>query len=74
MGVDENLLENLETFFVIDYPYYEVLFCVQDNLDPAITVVKRLIEKYPKIDAKLFSGKLFNSIYCIEYLIILCQC
>lgn len=56
MGVDENLLENLETFFVMDYPIYEILFCVQDCTDPVINIVKHLMEKYPNIDAKLFSG------------------
>lgn len=56
MGVDDNLFENLETFFQIDYPTYEILFCVQDNADPAIVLVKRLLEKYPNVDAKLFTG------------------
>lgn len=56
MGVDDNLKENLETFFVMDYPIYELLFCVQDVNDPAINVVKNLIEQYPSIDAKLFCG------------------
>jgi ceramide glucosyltransferase len=58
MGVDENLLENLETFFVMDYPIYEILFCVQDCTDPVINIVKHLMEKYPNIDAKLFSGRI----------------
>lgn len=56
MGVDENLLENLQTFFVMDYPIYEILFCVQDSTDAAINFVKHLMEKYPSVDAKLFSG------------------
>ena len=55
-GVDDNLLDNLETFFVMDYPVYELLFCVQDINDPAIIMVKRLMEKYPSTDARLFSG------------------
>lgn len=56
MGADDNLRDNLETFFTIDYPLFELLFCVQDNTDPAISVVKHLLEKYPSVDAKLFSG------------------
>ena len=56
MGVDDNLKDNLETFFVMDYPLYELLFCVQDVNDPAINVVKSLIEQYSHIDAKLFCG------------------
>ena len=56
MGVDDNLESNLETFFTLDYPTFELLFCVQDHTDQAINVVKSLIEKYPDVDAKLFSG------------------
>ncbi len=79
-GCDDNLFDNLETFFNIDYPMvscfrgfwnaflpwsfviflsrlkFELLFCIQDNTDPSIGVVKRLMDKYPHIDAKLFTG------------------
>ncbi|OWF51098.1 Ceramide glucosyltransferase [Mizuhopecten yessoensis] len=53
-GVDPNLYKNLETFFNQKYPAYELLFSVQDENDPAIMVVQSLIQKYPKVDAKLF--------------------
>lgn len=56
MGVDENLFYNLETFFHMDYPIYELLFCVQDPNDAAILVVEELFKKYPNSDAKLFVG------------------
>ncbi|KAL4223662.1 hypothetical protein ACF0H5_017130 [Mactra antiquata] len=56
VGVDSNLYYNLETFFKIDYPAYELLFSVMDEQDPAIMIVQKLIERYPKIDAKLFIG------------------
>ena len=56
MGIDENLRANLETFFVMDYPVYEILFCVQDSNDPVIGLVRELMDKYPNVDAKLFSG------------------
>jgi len=55
-GVDVNLKSNLESCFKQNYPNYELLFCVQDDNDPAILVVKSLIENYPKVDAKLFIG------------------
>uniref|UniRef100_A0A2C9LCZ9 ceramide glucosyltransferase n=1 Tax=Biomphalaria glabrata TaxID=6526 RepID=A0A2C9LCZ9_BIOGL len=55
-GVDINLKSNLETFFTQKYPKYELLFSVQDDNDPAILVVKSLIDSYPKVDAKLFIG------------------
>ncbi|XP_068781910.1 ceramide glucosyltransferase-like isoform X2 [Struthio camelus] len=55
-GVDPNLINNLETFFELDYPKYEVLLCVQDHDDPAIEVCKKLLGKYPNVDARLFIG------------------
>ncbi|KAK3599100.1 hypothetical protein CHS0354_024439 [Potamilus streckersoni] len=55
-GVDPNLFYNLETFFNLNFPAYEILFSVHDEHDPAIMVVQKLIEKYPKVDAKLFIG------------------
>ncbi|XP_053659376.1 ceramide glucosyltransferase [Anopheles marshallii] len=56
MGVDPNLQSNLETFFLMDYPVYELLFCVESQDDPAIEVVNRLRDKYPSIEAELLVG------------------
>ncbi|XP_061603326.1 ceramide glucosyltransferase isoform X3 [Phyllopteryx taeniolatus] len=56
-GVDPNLVANLETFFTMDYPKYEVLLCVQDQDDPAVDVCKKLLGKYPGVDARLFIVK-----------------
>ncbi|XP_037949622.1 ceramide glucosyltransferase-like [Teleopsis dalmanni] len=56
MGVDPNLEHNLETFFTMDYPVYELLFCIEDKDDPATIVVQGLMSKYPKVDASLFIG------------------
>uniref|UniRef100_A0A3B5KR91 ceramide glucosyltransferase n=1 Tax=Xiphophorus couchianus TaxID=32473 RepID=A0A3B5KR91_9TELE len=57
-GVDPNLISNLETFFTLDYPkQYEILLCVQDQDDPAVDVCKKLLGKYPNVDAGLFIGK-----------------
>ena len=39
---------------------YELLFCVEDETDSALMVVRSLMEKYPKIDAKLFIGEYLN--------------
>ncbi|XP_031165389.1 ceramide glucosyltransferase [Sander lucioperca] len=55
-GVDPNLISNLETFFTMDYPKYEVLLCIQDLDDPAVDVCKKLLGKYPNVDARLFIG------------------
>merc|ERR1719153_913569 len=56
-GTDTLLLQNLETFFTLKYPKYELLFCVQE-LDDSITYsyVQSLVEKYPKVESKVFRG------------------
>lgn len=56
MGVDSNLYNNLETFFTLDYPLYEILFCVEDKQDPVLVLIKKLMDKYPTVDARLFLG------------------
>lgn len=56
MGVDPNLSPNLETFFTMQYPSYELLFCIEDKEDPAVAIVNNLIDKYPKVDAHLYLG------------------
>lgn len=52
-GADKNLKMNLESFFTMNYKNYELLFCIKDCHDPAVTVVKDLIKAYPEIDAHL---------------------
>ncbi|XP_045482619.1 ceramide glucosyltransferase-B [Harmonia axyridis] len=56
MGVDSNLATNLETFFTMTYPQYELLFCIEEEGDPAVAVVEGLIKKYPKVCARLYKG------------------
>lgn len=56
VGIDTNLHTNLETFFLMDYPTYELLFCVQDPDDAAILIVENLFKLYPNVDARLFVG------------------
>ncbi|XP_017469187.1 PREDICTED: ceramide glucosyltransferase [Rhagoletis zephyria] len=56
MGTDPNLEHNLESFFKMDYPMYELLFCIEDSVDPAINIVQSLMTKYPQVDASLYMG------------------
>jgi ceramide glucosyltransferase len=55
-GLDEELEDNLRTFFRLDYPEFQLLFCVADDDDPAIQVVKKLCEEFPERDAELVIG------------------
>src|SRR4051795_12947599 len=55
-GQDEGLEENLRSFFRLDYPTFQLLFCVADDDDPAIAVVGRLLAEFPDQDARLIIG------------------
>ena len=56
VGVDPFLASNLETFFSMSYPTFELLFCVSDEHDASLEVVRRLMSKYPSVDARVFVG------------------
>jgi ceramide glucosyltransferase len=55
-GLDEELEENLRSFFRLDYPVYQLLFGVADENDPAIGVVRALLAEFPAQDATLVVG------------------
>ena len=52
-GLDAGLYENLRSFCVQDYPGYQVVFGVREAADPAVPVVRRLIEELPQVDISL---------------------
>lgn len=56
VGVDPYLASNLDSFFCIRYPIFELLFCVNDDRDSSLEVVRKLMAKYPSVDAKIFVG------------------
>jgi ceramide glucosyltransferase len=53
-GHDEGLEENLRSFFVQDYPEYEVLFGVHGLDDPAVPVAEKIMAEFSsRISSKL---------------------
>ncbi|MBI4815051.1 MAG: glycosyltransferase [Deltaproteobacteria bacterium] len=52
-GADDDLEQNLETFLTQSYPRFEILFGVTRKDDPAISVVRRLLERHPRVSARL---------------------
>jgi ceramide glucosyltransferase len=55
-GLDNFCDETLESSFRLDYPSYEVIFCVARANDPVVPLVQRLIAKHPAIPARLIVG------------------
>ena len=53
-GLDEGLEENLRSFFLQDYPDFELLFAARYADDPCWTIVDRLCSEYPAIPCRRF--------------------
>ena len=52
-GAEDQLEENLRTFFTQRYASYEILFAVRQRDDPAVAVVEKLRIEYPAIPVRL---------------------
>jgi ceramide glucosyltransferase len=52
-GLDPQLEENLESFFVQDYPEYEILLAVDTADDAALAVAQRVIDRHPERPTKI---------------------
>lgn len=52
-GLDTDAYEKLASFCQQHYPTYQIIFGVREKNDPAIAVVKQIIQDFPKIDIQL---------------------
>ena len=48
-GGDDGLEENLESFFRLDYPAYEVVFSLSRRDDPAFAIALRVADRHPAV-------------------------
>ena len=55
-GLENFSEETLSSAFLLDYPNYEILFCVAQPADPVLPLVRRLIELNPDVPARLLIG------------------
>jgi ceramide glucosyltransferase len=55
-GIDFGSYENFASFCRQDYPDYEILFAVNDDQDPAVQLILRLIGEFPERKIRLLVG------------------
>jgi|RhiMetdeSRZDD1v2_1073273.scaffolds.fasta_scaffold01160_22 ceramide glucosyltransferase len=48
-GVDEGLSENLESFYRLDYPTYEIVYSFAGRDDPAYPIAREVADRHPAI-------------------------
>jgi ceramide glucosyltransferase len=55
-GIENFTEDTLRSALVLDYPDYEVVFCVARSTDAVVPVVRRLIADHPNVPARLLVG------------------
>jgi len=54
-GAEPNLEAYLESFFLQDYPEFEILFCARSTVDPGLEIARRVAARYPQIPTRFLS-------------------
>lgn len=56
-GIDDRLEENLSSFFQLDYPSYELVFCAPNRREPALRIVEALRSLHPHVRSRVIVGE-----------------
>jgi ceramide glucosyltransferase len=56
-GLENGIEETLSSAFTLDYPAYEIVFCVAQDSDPVVPLIRRLMLEHPHIPARLLIGE-----------------
>lgn len=56
-GLDTETADNLRSFCEQDYPVFQVIFGIQDESDPAVPIIRKIIKDFPERDITLVIDK-----------------
>ncbi|MCX7974268.1 MAG: glycosyltransferase [Candidatus Aminicenantes bacterium] len=54
-GVDDGLEANLESFYWLDYPSYEIIYALDDWKDKAVEIIRRVSCRYPLVRTQILA-------------------
>ncbi len=55
-GLENKLELTVESTFALDYPHYEILFCVKSSSDAAIPLIQAVMARHAAIPARILIG------------------
>jgi ceramide glucosyltransferase len=55
-GIENHIERTLESAFFIEYPEFEIVFCVQRENDPVIPVIEAIRARHPNVPSRLLVG------------------
>jgi ceramide glucosyltransferase len=55
-GIENYVEDTLASGFALEYPRYEIVFCVASAQDPVVATVRRLMAAHPGVRARLLVG------------------
>src|SRR5258708_3502782 len=55
-GIENHVEATLRSAFALDYPRYEIVFCVAFAHDPVVPIIERLMAAHPDVSARLLVG------------------
>src|ERR1700685_3789120 len=55
-GLDPDAYENLASFCRLDYPHYEIVFCVDPDDETILSVLTSLIAAFPQCQIRILHG------------------